>query len=63
VINAGGIIYAWGTESLGWDPEKVEARLEGIGSTLTDIYQRADAKGITTEEAAGRLARSRLGRT
>jgi leucine dehydrogenase len=60
VINAGGVIHAWGVESLGWDAETVEARLAGIGDSLADIYERADAAGITTEAAAEQLARSRL---
>jgi leucine dehydrogenase len=60
VINAGGVIHAWGVESLGWDLETVEARLAGIGDSLTDIYERAAAGGITTEAAAEQLARSRL---
>jgi leucine dehydrogenase len=60
VINAGGVIHAWGVESLGWDPEMVEARLAGIGDSLTDIYERAEAGRITTEAAAEQLARSRL---
>ncbi len=61
VINAGGVLYAWGTESLHWDRETVEARLAGIGETLTAIYLRAEAEGITTEAAAERLARGSLG--
>jgi leucine dehydrogenase len=60
VINAGGVIHAWGTESLGWTPEQVEARLAGIGDSLGEIYARAEAEGVTTEAAAERLARSRL---
>src|SRR5262249_12173181 len=60
VINAGGVIYAWGTESLGWDADRIEARLAGIGDTLAAIYAGADSEGITTEAAAERLARSRL---
>lgn len=60
VINAGGVIYAWGTESLGWDAAMVEARLAGIGDSLAEIFRRADADGVTTEDAADRLARSRL---
>jgi leucine dehydrogenase len=60
VINAGGVIRAWGTESLGWDAETVEHRLAGIGDSLAEIYARADAEGITTEAAAEQLARSRL---
>jgi leucine dehydrogenase len=60
VINAGGVIHAWGTESLGWDPAMVETRLAGIGDSLAEIFARARADGVTTEAAAERLARSRL---
>jgi leucine dehydrogenase len=60
VINAGGVLYSWGTESLDWDRETVETRLAGIGETLAAIYRRSEAEGITTEEAAERLARSRF---
>jgi leucine dehydrogenase len=60
VINAGGVIHAWGVESLGWDAQTVEARLAGIGDSLTDIYERAASAVITTEAAAEELARSRL---
>jgi leucine dehydrogenase len=63
VINAGGVIHAWGVEALGWDPATVEARLAGIGDSLDDIFERARAAGITTEAAAEQLARSRLTRT
>jgi leucine dehydrogenase len=61
VINAGGVIYAWGTESLGWDRRQVEARLAGIADSLAEIYARAEAEGITTDAAAEALARARLG--
>jgi leucine dehydrogenase len=61
VINAGGVIYAWGTESLGWERAAVESRLEAIGDTLADIYERADTEGISTEQAAEAIARGRLG--
>jgi leucine dehydrogenase len=60
VINAGGVIRAWGTESLGWDEDQVEERIAGIGDSLAQIYARAEAEGVTTEAAAERLARSRL---
>jgi leucine dehydrogenase len=61
VINSGGVLYAWGTEALHWDRENVETRLAGIGETLAAIYLRSEAEGITTEAAAERLARARLG--
>jgi leucine dehydrogenase len=61
VINAGGVLYAWGTESLGWDRGTVEDRLEGIGATLTEIYVRADTDGLGTHVVAEDLARTRSG--
>jgi leucine dehydrogenase len=61
VINAGGVLNAIGIETLGWDREKTDVRLVGIGDTLTEIYARADAEGITTDAAAKRLAETRLG--
>ena len=60
VINVGGVIGSWGIEGLAWDADVVEARLAGIGESLTEIYERAEAEGITTDAAAERLARSRL---
>lgn len=60
VVNGGGAIHLIGYEALGWTTEQVERGLEGIGTTLTRIYQDADAKGISTEEAAEHLAEERL---
>ena len=60
VINAGGVLQLMGTEDLGWDPETLERNLAGIGATLGEIYGTADAEGITTAEAAERLAAQRL---
>ncbi|HEU0131320.1 MAG TPA: Glu/Leu/Phe/Val dehydrogenase dimerization domain-containing protein [Mycobacteriales bacterium] len=60
VINGGGAIHLIGYEQLGWTEEQVERGLIGIGTTLREIYRQADAAGISTEEAAERLARARL---
>jgi leucine dehydrogenase len=60
VINAGGVLHAWGREGLGWTPAEVEARHAGLGDTLEEIYERAEAEGITTAEAAERIARARI---
>ena len=59
VINAGGVLYAWGNESLGWDLETVETRLVGIGDTLSEIYAAAESDEVGTHAAAVSLARSR----
>jgi leucine dehydrogenase len=61
VINAGGVLHAWGTEGLGWTADEVEARHRGLGETLLEIYARAEAEEITTAEAAERIARGRIG--
>jgi leucine dehydrogenase len=60
VINAGGVFYNGGIEALGWDEARVERALEGIGATLTEIYERSEAEGISTGRAAEALAESRL---
>lgn len=60
VINAGGVLYAWGLESLGWSRETIESRHAGIGDKLTEIYLRSAAEGISTSEAAQQLAIARL---
>lgn len=60
VINAGGVFYNGGIEALGWDAGRVERALEGIGTTLGEIYARSDADGISTGRAAQELAESRL---
>jgi leucine dehydrogenase len=60
VINGGGALHGIGLESLGWDVDRLEREVAGIGDTLTGIYRQADAAGITTSEAAERLAVERL---
>jgi leucine dehydrogenase len=60
VINAGGVIHLAGFETLGWDDATMSARLAGIGQTLTDVFESAEREGITTAEAADRLARARI---
>jgi leucine dehydrogenase len=60
VINAGGVFRNVGTEALGWDAARVEQALEGIGTTLTEIFARSEAAGISTARAAEALADSRL---
>jgi leucine dehydrogenase len=60
VINAGGAIAINFLEINGRSQEDVDAALARIGDTLTEIYSRADAEGITTAAAADALAASRL---
>ena len=61
VINAGGALHGIGLEQLGWDEEELDRRVAGIGETLTRIFEWAERDGITTDEAAERLAAERLG--
>jgi leucine dehydrogenase len=61
VINAGGVVNALGVEHLGWGRDAIEERLSDIGGTLAEIYTRANTEGITTQAAAERIARARLG--
>ena len=60
VINAGGVLHAWGGELLGWSADTIAERHRAIGGTLTEIYERAESEDVSTHEAAERLARARV---
>jgi leucine dehydrogenase len=60
VANAGGVIWLAGYETLGWDDAQMQARLAGIAQTLEQVFAAADQEGITTAEAADRLATARV---
>ena len=60
VINAGGVIHLCGYETLGWDDATMAERLEAIGDTLLEVFERADREGISTAAAADRMARARV---
>jgi len=60
VINAGGVIHLSGYETLGWDDATMAERLEAIGDTLLEVFERADREGISTAAAADRMARARV---
>jgi leucine dehydrogenase len=60
VINGGGALHGIGLEQLGSTAEQLDAEVEGIGDTLLRIYADADERGISTAEAAERLATERL---
>jgi leucine dehydrogenase len=62
VINAGGIFHNVGREALGWGDAEVERALRGIGDTLAEIFDRAEAEGTSTGEAADALVAARLSR-
>ncbi len=60
VINAGGLCSVYG-ELQGWAPEQIKEKAGGIYDTLLQIFDRAQAEGIPTSEAADRVAHQRLG--
>ena len=60
VINAGGAIAIVGLEQLEWSKSELDSALARIGETLRQIYERADARGISTATAADVLVEERL---
>ena len=60
VINSGGIIRGIGAETLHWPDAEIDRKVDAIGDSLLQIYRDADAAGITTDEAAARIANERL---
>jgi leucine dehydrogenase len=61
VANAGGVISG-AMDIAGWTPEQSNQRIEQIFDTMLGVLQQADALGISTAEAADRLAEARLRR-
>jgi len=60
VVNAGGVIYLDQASLPGASQEAIEERVAAIGDTIAEIFRDAAATGITTLEAAERLANGRL---
>jgi leucine dehydrogenase len=61
VANAGGILNGC-IELIGWEAEHALRKVDGIYDTMLSIFESAQAQGITTNEAADRLAEDRLRR-
>jgi len=62
IVNAGGLInLASELEPGGYDPEEAGRRVARIRTRLREIFARAQAEGITPEEAARARARERIG--
>jgi leucine dehydrogenase len=59
VANAGGVLNGC-VELLGWTPDQAMAKVTGIYDTVLRIFKSAEEEGITTNEAADRLAEDRL---
>jgi leucine dehydrogenase len=60
VINAGGVLHVVALEMQGWSRERLDEALAGIGRTLGEVFEAAEANGIPTSVAAERLATDRL---
>ena len=61
VANAGGVLNGC-RELFGWKPEHALAKVDAIYETMLSIFASAQAQGITTNQAADRLAEERLRR-
>jgi leucine dehydrogenase len=61
VASLGGSVAITGIEALGWSRERAEEEVRRIGDTLRQVFARAEAERITTDEAARRIALDRLG--
>jgi leucine dehydrogenase len=59
VINAGGLIDVY-NEMIGYNQEKALKHVDGIYDTLLEIFRKAKKEGITTHEAAKRIAEQRI---
>lgn len=59
VINSGGLINVY-YEMIGYNERRVSDRLENIYGTLTEIFIKAQERGISTHEAAGAIAEERI---
>ena len=60
VANAGGVLHLAGFEALGWDETQMAARLAAIEVTLAEVFAAVERDGITTAEAADRMASARI---
>jgi leucine dehydrogenase len=61
VANAGGVFNGC-TELLGWEPAQSLEKIDQIYTSVLTIVENANAQGITTNEAANRLAEDRIRR-
>jgi len=60
VVNAGGVIHLVSYEMLDEGDDEVAERLRGIGDTLSEVFARAQADGISTGAAADAIVAKRL---
>jgi leucine dehydrogenase len=60
VVNGGGVIFLDMASEPDADADAIAHRVEAIGDTVATIFRDAARQGITTLDAAERLAQSRL---
>ena len=60
VANGGGAIHLVGREVLGWTADEVASHVDGIGTTLQQVFAQARSERVSTERAARNLAQDRL---
>jgi leucine dehydrogenase len=61
VINAGGIIDVYYQQQGDYNPAQVKEHIESIGTTMQEVFRRADESGETTADVADRVAEERFG--
>ena len=61
VANAGGLLNGC-RELLGWKPEHAARKVDEIHDTMLRVFESAREEGLTTNQAADRLAEDRLRR-
>ncbi len=59
VINAGGLINVY-SELVGWSLDRSKRKAAEIYTTLLHVFELADSEGVTSAEAADRLAMQRV---
>jgi leucine dehydrogenase len=60
VVNAGGVVSPAPAATPGIGPDELDQRIAGIGDVVAAVLRDADAAGITTLDAAERIAEARL---
>jgi glutamate dehydrogenase/leucine dehydrogenase len=63
VVSIGGAMAITGMETLGWSDDEAKARVvQSVRRALERIFRMASEEGLTTEDAAQRIARENLSR-
>lgn len=62
VANGGGIINVAGEVSGAYDERWVDAKVAGLGATLTEIFDRSEREGRPPSAIADQIAKERIGR-